>query len=142
MQAKPTLLVDTGPLVAFLNRRDRFHDWAVAQWAGIATPLQTCEAVISEACFLLRRGGGDARPVLQLVDRGLVVPSFRLDGDSGRIAQIMRRYHDQDISLADACLVRMSEASTNCLLLTLDGGFRLFRRHGRQTIPLSIPGEI
>lgn len=54
----------------------------------------------------------------------------------------MRRYHDQDISLVDAGRVRMSEASTNCLLLTLDGGFRVFRRHGRQTIPLSIPGEI
>ena len=134
--------MDTGPLVAFLNRRDRFHDWAVAQWAGIATPLQTCEAVISEACFLLRRGGGDARPVLELIDRGLVVPSFGLAGDSGRVAQLMRRYHDQGISLADACLVRMSEASADCVLLTLDGGFRVFRRHGRQTIPLSIPGDI
>lgn len=139
---EPCLLVDTGPLVAFLNRRDRFHPWAVGQFAIISTPLQTCEAVISEACFLLRRGGGDAQPVLELINRGLVVPSFRLDGDSGRIVQLMRRYHDQGISLADACLVRMSEAATDCRLLTLDGGFRVFRRHGRQTIPLSIPADL
>ena len=133
------VLVDTGPRVAFLNRGDRFHDWAVQQLGGISGPLHTCEAVISEACFLLRRGGGDAGPVLELLDRGIVVPSFQLAANTTRVASLMRRYEDQGISLADACIVRMSELSAGCLLLTLDSGFRVYRRNGRQVIPVAIP---
>ncbi len=136
------VLVDTGPLVAFLNRGDRFHDWAVQQLGGISGPLHTCEAVVSEACFLLRRGGGDAGPVLELLDRGIVVPSFRLAAHTKRVASLVRRYQDQGISLADACIVRMSELSVDCLLLTLDGGFRIYRRNGRQVIPLAIPADL
>ena len=54
---KENVLLDTGPLVAFLNRRDKFHNWALAQWDQIKPPMLTCEAVISEACFLLAQTG-------------------------------------------------------------------------------------
>ena len=48
------VIVDTGPLVAYLNKRDTWHGWAVAQLATIEPPIETCAAVISEATFLLR----------------------------------------------------------------------------------------
>jgi predicted nucleic acid-binding protein len=49
------VLLDTGLLVVFINPRDNFHEWAVTEWAASRVPLLTCEAVITEACFLLRK---------------------------------------------------------------------------------------
>lgn len=135
----PTFIVDTGPLVAFLNRRDRFHEWAAVELARIAPPLQTCEAVLSEACFLLRHRAGDADPLLRLLDRALIEVRFRLASEHLRVRRLMRRYRDQGMSLADACLVRMSELTADCTVLTLNADFRIYRRNGRQVIPLRMP---
>jgi predicted nucleic acid-binding protein len=137
-----SVLIDTGPLVAFLNRRDRFHDWTVKEMAQVEPPLFTCEAVVSEACFLLQRGAGNADPLLDLLDRGLIALEFRLAEERSNVRTLMNRYRDQGMSLADACLVRMSELVTNCTLLTLDSDFRIYRRSGRQVIPVRMPREL
>jgi predicted nucleic acid-binding protein len=137
-----SVLIDTGPLVAFLNRRDRFHDWTVKEMAQVEPPLFTCEAVVSEACFLLQRGAGNADPLLDLLDRGLIALEFRLAEERSNVRTLMNRYRDQDMSLADACLVRMSELVTDCTLLTLDSDFRIYRRSGRQVIPVRMPREL
>lgn len=133
------ILLDTGPLVAFLNRRDRYHRWATTQLAELAPPLFTCEAVLSEACFLLRqvRGGGEA--VLELLRRGLVQVPFRLDENLGSVAKLLGRYANVPISLADACLVRMAEQQPDSGVLTLDRDFRVYRRDGRYVIPTTMP---
>jgi len=132
-------VVDTGPLVAFLNRRDRFHDWAIKELARVEPPLHTCEAVLSEACFLLQRGAGDADPLMDMLDRDLIAVDFRVADEHGRVRKLMRRYQDQGMSLADACLVRMTEIASDCTLLTLDADFRIYRRNGRQVIPVRMP---
>lgn len=134
-----TLLVDTGPLVAFLNRRDRHHPWAVATLGDLAPPLLTCEAVISEACFLLRASPGGVAAVMALVERGLVELGFRADAEVPALRKLLIRYADIPMSFADACLVRMSELHASCRLLSLDADFHLYRRHGRQSIPLLAP---
>ena len=69
------VVMDTGPLVAFLNRNDRHHQWAREQLEHIEPPLISCEPVLSEACFLLRRLDGGPSAVLELVRRGLIAPS-------------------------------------------------------------------
>jgi predicted nucleic acid-binding protein len=135
------LLVDTGPLVAFLNRKDRFHAWSAATMKTVRPPLHTCDAVLSEACFLLRRLTGGAAAVLQLVDRGLVVPSFRSEPEAAALRRLLERYEDLPMSFADACLVRMAELHSRCRLITLDADFRLYRRSGRQVIPLLAPSR-
>lgn len=133
------VIVDTGPLVAFLNTRDTWHEWAVAQLAAIEPPIETCEAVVSEAAFLLRGDprGGDA--LLELIERNLVVCSFHLDDALEHVRRLMKRYQDVPMSLADACLVRMTEERRASKVLTLDSDFRRYRRLGRQVIPLISP---
>jgi len=133
------VLVDTGPIVAFLNSRDRYHEWSKDAFAEIDAPVLTCEAVLSEACFLLRsaRGGGEA--VLKLVDRGLVRLPFRLEAEAGSVRRLLSRYSNVPISLADACLVRMSEQVSDSVLLTLDRDFKVYRKHGRNVIPTRMP---
>jgi uncharacterized protein len=106
-----SVIVDTGPLVAFLNGRDRHHAWVAGVLDRIAPPLLTCDSVLSEACFLLQdvRGGSDA--VLELVSRGIVRPTFRLDTELEAVRRLIAKYSSVPMSLADACLVRMTESS-------------------------------
>lgn len=135
------VLLDTGPLVAFLNRRDRYHKWASAQWERCTPPLLTCEAVLAEACFLLRNTGSGSRSVIELVKRGVVAVAFDLEAEAGPIARLMTRYADVPMSLADACLVRMTELQDDSLVLTVDRDFLVYRRHGRQTIHAGMPAD-
>ena len=137
----PPVLLDTGPLVAFLNRRDRHHEWTLAQWAGEKPPFLTCEAVLAEACFLLRRSPGGSQAVMQLLARGIVTAPFRLEEETSSVAKLLFRYASLPMSLADACLVLMAERYPSGIVMTLDRDFRIYRKHGRQVIPVKMPDE-
>ena len=131
------VLVDAGFLIALLSRRDRHHSWAAAQLPRLPPPWQTCEAALSEAFHLL---GSRGRPALAaLLRRGAVVPTFRLADEQGRVLDLMQKYADVPMRLADACLVRMSEALTDPVIFTTDADFRVYRRHGRQVIACTTP---
>lgn len=133
-------ILDTGPLIAFLNSRDGHHRWAREQWARVEPPFLTCEAVIAEACFLAHRlGSGAPEAVVSLVARGVLEVSFRLADEAAAVARMMKKYDDVPMSLADACLVRMSEQHPGSVVLTLDGDFRTYRRSKRQRIPTRMP---
>ena len=130
-------IVDTGPLVALVNRRDTFHAWARASFGSAGTPFSTCEAVIAEACYLTGRHG--ATLVVELGERGFLTTSFALNSEWSSVLRLMRRYSSVPMSLADACLVRMSELAPTSKVLTLDSDFRIYRRNGRQVIPTIMP---
>ena len=137
---KRAVIIDTGPLVALLNARDRHHDWSVEQWGQIAPPLFTCESVISEACFLLGQTRAGSGPVLEMLARGVLDASFRLAEHVRPVRSLMRKYADVPMSVAHACVVRMAEVVPHSTVLTLDRDFRTYRKHGRLVIPLVIPG--
>jgi predicted nucleic acid-binding protein len=134
-----TALLDTGPLVALIDRADRFHAWTTASLERLRAPLLSCQPVVTEACFLLRRLRGGPQAVLSLVERGVVRLDFDLEREVASLSRLLTRYANVPMSLADACLVRMSERHANTVVMTLDGDFRLYRRHGRQAIPVVIP---
>lgn len=136
---KPGLLLDTGPLVALLNRRDRHHAWARQLASTHRSPFVTCEAVISEACFLLRGMDGGADAVLALAERGLIETPFRLSEEAGAIRKLMARYANVPMSFADACLVRLAELHPEVPLATVDGNFRVYRTTHRRVIPVLMP---
>ena len=134
-----TILVDTGPLVAALRVDDEFHAWAREQLQRVPAPLLTCEAVVSEALHLLRRSKGGHAAVMELLRDRLVTLPFRLEDELAPIARLLNRYADVPMSLADACLVRMSEQHAGACVLTLDSDFKVYRRHGRGVIPTIAP---
>src|SRR5947207_551779 len=112
------VLVDSGFLVALLSRRDSYHDWAVKQTPGHAPPWRTCEAVLSEAIHLL---GARGAPALGgLLRRRAVITAFSLDNDVEPVLQLLQKYADVPMSLADACLVRMTEMLPDPMILTTD----------------------
>lgn len=139
---KRPVLLDTGPLVAYLNARDKYHDWACRQFADIAPPLLTCEAVISEACFLLRHWPEATYAVMELFRRELIMVPFRLELEITPVQRLLKRYANVPISLADACLVRMAEQHAESILLTLDSDFVVYRKHGRHVIPTLAPNNL
>ena len=136
---KHSILLDTGPLVAFLNRRDKFHVWAVAKWDQIAPPMLTCEAVISEACFLFAGTSEGSDSVMQMINRKIITISFRLDEYIQPVGKLLTKYRSVPMSLADACLVRMSEMNPDSNVFTLDSDFNLYRKSGRRIIPTIMP---
>jgi predicted nucleic acid-binding protein len=131
------ILVDTGFLAALLRRRDTHRLWATAQAAEHRPPWHSCEAVLTEVSFLLGPRGLPALSAL-LRRRSLRV-SFNFADHQEPVLALMHRYADVPMSLADACLVRMTEIVADPLLLTADSGFRIYRRNGRQTVPCVLP---
>ncbi len=136
------VLADTGPLVAYFNRRDRWHRWATDQMAALQPPLITCEPVLTEACFLIQRSGGKPAELLAWITRGGLEIGVDVESDAAEIAVLMNRYRDTPMSLADACLVRLAERLPDCRLLTFDSDFTHYRRSGRRAIPLLTPPEL
>lgn len=136
---KPTILLDTGPLVALFYRRDAHHAWAAQQIGRLPTPLLTCEPVITEASFLLHRLVGSATPAIEFIQTGALQLAFNLADELAAVHNLMKHYADVPMSLADACLVRMSELHANSVVLTTDSDFAIYRKHRRQTIPTLMP---
>lgn len=129
-------IADTGFVVAFANRKDRYHKWAVGVASQVTEPLLTCEAVLAEVAFQL----GDATLVIELVQTGLIRPDFRFADHLQRIAELAFRYRDRQPDLADLCIIRMSELHRRHSVITVDvSDFRVYRRNRREVIPLILP---
>ena len=135
------VILDTGPLVAFLNSRDKCHAWVLDQWSSIRPPFLTCEAVVSEACFLLRGWPNGVASIFELLERKILSTSFSLAEHIGPVFALLKKYGNMPMSLADACLVRMTELHENSSILTLDTDFKVYRKHKHRAIPLLIPAD-
>jgi predicted nucleic acid-binding protein len=137
--AATKVLLDSGPLVGFLSGTDQHHRWALEVWNSLYEPLWTCEAVLSEAIFLLQSVEVSVSPLLELFERGLVKIDFSVSDQRSDLWRLLRKYADRPMSLADACLVRMAELHEHCRIFTTDKDFLVYRRKGRGVIPLLAP---
>ena len=135
------VVLDTGPLVAMLDRNDSWHLWASDQIRSLTAPMLTCEAVVSESIFLLRPVDPGCARLTGLFRDGIVRLDFDLQDNFSAVATLLAKYQEVPMSLADACLVRMSERHDRARVFTLDSDFRHYRRHGRQAIPLLYPAR-
>jgi predicted nucleic acid-binding protein len=132
-------LLDTGPIVAAFRRpedKDPFTPWAAKLLRSLPYPLFTCDAVLTEAAHFLR----SPAKLLEAVERGLLVSRFDTQTAAPRLAELVAKYADRSMDFADACLVYMSEQTKECTIVTIDrADFAVYRRHGREAIPLLLP---
>lgn len=129
-------IADTGLLVAFANRNDRFHDWAIGVAEQITEPLLTCEAVLAETAFHL----ASCSIVFDMVREGLVQLAFECSQHMAQLEALAKRYADRQPDLADLCLIRMSELHPKLSVITIDrADFSIYRRNKREAIPLIAP---
>ena len=132
-------IADTGFIVAFANRQDAFHSWAVEIARTITEPVLTCEAVLAEAAFHLR----STSYVISLVEEGMLGVAFQVNEHADRLNQLALRYQDRQPDLADVCLIRMSELFPHHVVITVDEeDFRIYRRNNREAIPILCPPRI
>ena len=136
---KPILL-DTGVIVALLDRRERYHRACVAVVDRLERPLVTCEAVIAESCYLLRGVAGAAEAVIENVERGAFQIPFQLTAAASAVQLLLRKYRDLPASVADACLIYLAERFDTGDILTLDRHFHTYR--WRRTRPFRLLIEL
>jgi predicted nucleic acid-binding protein len=136
-----TIIVDTGPLIATTNKRDQYHRWAQKRAKTLSLPFLTCEAVLSEAWFLLRGFPAEQEKMLRLIEKKAILVDFDLSAEISQVTELLRRYRNVPMSLADACLVRMSELHADCLVFSTDTDFNIYRRRGDQIIPALLPAS-
>ena len=134
-----TWLIDTGPLVALLVGDDHQHAWAVEQSKAAPPTVITCDAVLSEALFLLKREGHDTDWLFALVEAGFLRSEFDFHAEYRHVRDLMRRYRDRPMAFADACLVRMAELRPDAAVWTLDRDFLVYRKQGRQSLSFVAP---
>jgi uncharacterized protein len=121
------LLLDTGVIVALLDRSERAHELCAETVRRTTVPLVTCEAVIAESCYLLRSISGAPEAVVENVTAGIFQIPFQLSRESQGVRSILRKYRDRKIDFADACLIRLAEMSGSGDILTLDRDFAVYR---------------
>jgi predicted nucleic acid-binding protein len=135
------IIVDAGPLIAFFQADDKHHPWASETFKTVRPPLFTTESAITEAAYFLITAGVSARRLLDWIDSGDLKIPFQLSEQAGAVSALMDKYEDR-MDLADATLVRLSELLDDCKVLTIDyKDFSIYRRHGRQIIPLLTPPD-
>jgi predicted nucleic acid-binding protein len=126
-------IADTSFIVAFRNRTDRHHAWAVKLAGGIAEPLLTSESVLSEAAFHLRSSGA----VLALVDDGLLRVAFGCSRELEKLCELARRYENRHPDLAHLRLIRLSELYPRHPVITVDeADLGAYPRNKREVIPV------
>ena len=138
---RPIVILDTGPLLAALVEQLPDHAWVSERWKDLPAPLLTCEPVLTEAAFLLHRERRDTDALFGLLERDVVRVAIQVGDEQADLRALMRRYRDRPMSLADACLVRLSEMHAHSEVFTLDTDFRIYRRHGNKVIPVLMSAE-
>lgn len=133
------VILDAGPVVALLNRRDQHHAWIRELLDTVKPPVFTCEAVVSEACFLLGRLTGGQDAVFELLSNDILKIDFSMPSEIATLRGLMRKFANVPMSLADACLVRMTELDAQSVIVTLDSDFKVYRRNRRQVVPTITP---
>jgi predicted nucleic acid-binding protein len=123
---KPVLL-DTGFIIALLDRSESLHKTCARTIREVQAPLVTCEAVITESCYLLRNLSGASEAVIENIAAGIFQIPFQLSRETAAVKQLLRKYKDRKIDLADACLIRLADQFGTADILTLDRDFAVYR---------------
>jgi predicted nucleic acid-binding protein len=135
------VIVDTGAIVALLDAREEHHGWITSLAQSLPTPLLTCEPVLAESFFLFRHLPRGREAMLSMLEDGALAVPFSLAREVHSIHRLLSKYGGIPMSLADACLVRMAETVSGGVVLTLDRGFLVYRKHRRQPVPTLMPPE-
>jgi predicted nucleic acid-binding protein len=135
------ILLDSGVLVAWLDKRNHWHRACVRVRPSLKQPLMTCEAVIAESCYLLQGVPGAAEDILANVAKGIFQIPFQLSGCSSQVQQLLHKYRDTPADFADACLIAMADALNTGDILTLDSDFKHYRWRRTRRFNMLVPLE-
>jgi predicted nucleic acid-binding protein len=133
------IIADTGPIVALINPRDQHHQWARSAIRQINEPMLTCDAVLSEALFLVFGVPNGIRRFTEMLVSGAIQSDFASAANFRELTALIRKYKSLPMSFADACLVRLAELHDGASVLTVDSHFQVYRKNGDQPLSLVMP---
>ena len=124
-------IADSGLIIAALDAADQAHAWARHLLESEPPPWLVCEPVLAEIAASV----GTPVPVLEMLAAGDLELAFELDAEKAAVLRLVRKYKDQEMDLADACVVRMSELIKRSVVYTVDQtDFSVYRAHGNRAI--------
>ena len=132
-------IADTGPLVAYFDRAERNHPWALERVRELQAPMLVCEPVLAEAMYLLGGLPKAQDALFGLIENGALRIAFHVEEHVVELRALHRKYRDRPMSLADACIVRMAELFDEHVVFTLDSDFTVYRKHSRKPLELVHP---
>lgn len=132
-------IVDTGPLVAFLDSRERHHAWAAARIEELEAPLLVCEPLLAEVMYLLAHLEKAQGALFRFLENGALRIGLQIGEHAPALRALHRKYRDVPMSLADACIVRMAELNDRHAIFTLDSHFAIYRKQRREPLSLIHP---
>ncbi len=139
--ASSVVLVDSGPLISLLDRKDAWHEWSTTTAAEFSDSLITCDAVLSETAFMLSKSTTNGvEQLCAMLERGLLRSNFKLEDHLDHVLTVIHKYRDLPASFADACLVAMADADPEARIFTVDAHFKIYRKRNRRVLPLIYPG--
>ena len=131
-------ILDAGPLIAALTGEDQHHNWACRTLEQLGPPFYSCPEAMTEAAAMT----GQAEAIVEMIEAGEIVLAFDLSAQTAGVLLLLRKYKDRGMDLADACIVRMSELTRDCKVITVDRkDFAVYRRNRRESIPVILPPE-
>lgn len=126
-------LIDTGAIVALLDRNDRWHAACEAAFGQVSVPFITSEAVLTEVFHLVRHTRADASLVWGFIRSGAVALASIEDSELSEIHVLMDRYSDRPMDFADATLVYLAKRESISTVFTIDfADFATYRLEGRR----------
>lgn len=114
------ILVDAGPLIALIHKDDAHHAECVAALQSITEPLGTVWPALTEAMYLLSFSWKAQEALWEMIERGVVVLLPLEQRELSRIRELMKKYKDLPMDLADAALVAVAEREKIRRIFTLD----------------------
>lgn len=127
-EAPVTHILDAGPLIAALKRGDRYHRWSRDTLQRLGPPFLSRPEAMAEAAAMTGRPAA----IVEMIHAGNIVLGFDLAAQASSVLALLKQYADREIDLVDACIVRMTELTRDCRVVTLDrADFAVYRRHGR-----------
>ena len=135
-KARMKNILDAGPLIALINRQDAHHRWACEVLERLGPPFYSCPEAMAEAAAMT----GKPAAIVEMMQSEEIILDFDLMEHTSAVLSLLKKYADRQMDLADACIVRMTELKRDCQVVTLDrSDFSVYRRNGRETIPLIAP---
>lgn len=129
-------ILDAGPLIAALNSGDAYHGWACDTLQRLGAPFYSCAEAMAEAAAMT----GQPAAIVEMIHAGEIILDFNLSEQTGGVLALLKKYRDREMDLADACILRMTELTRGCRVVTLDRrDFTVYRRNGRELIPMIAP---
>ena len=133
------ILIDSGPLIAFLSSSEHYHRWVLEQMSQMDGDLVTTESVLSEVVFLMKQNRVAINAIKELIEQKLLQIISAFSTEPITCFNMVEKYVDLPSSVADISLVYVYSTTKNSIIFTLDSDFLIYKSSSGKPLKLVAP---